>query len=341
MTRWVFWLALAAVAIGAAPQAGSAEQAVSFRGEVAAGASYKARLRGLPAGAELSVEVSVSGPLAVALVDSAGAAAAEDGALFSATADGRLAFQLRLPRTTDYYLVLDNAEGATAQRFSARLVARATAAGGEAVVRAAEEKLAGLGAALAGIFAIDDLRFAIEPCGEPNAFARGDLVVLCAELGPFLAARSADRNAAGDALFFILLHEAGHVLLRQWNHPGHADEATVDEFAAVLLTLFGQAERGRAAAALMAGRDPEAEDAAKRRTGDGRPLSVERARILERHLDDPELVRRWQKVLVPRLRTRALELMDDATAAFESRAIEEELAARRWPHTDSNLEPAD
>jgi hypothetical protein len=47
----------------------------------------------------------------------------------------------------------------------------------------------------------------------------------------------------------------------------------------------------------------------KRNREDRHPLSVQRARNIIDWLEDPELVRRWQSVLVPHMQTRILRAL--------------------------------
>lgn len=94
--------------------------------------------------------------------------------------------------------------------------------------------------------------------------------------------------------------------------------------------MLGQGERARSLVDYFAGLPPEHELALKRDRDDRHPLSVQRARTIGGWLDDPGLVRRWQKVLVPHLQTEILEALarrpKDWTA---SGLVREELARRQ------------
>lgn len=79
------------------------------------------------------------------------------------------------------------------------------------------------------MYVLPDFDIYVAPCGMVNAFAGRDIVI-CTEL-------IADISESGfpKAIYPILMHEIGHLLLRKWKYPGYDDEDLVDEFAAALL----------------------------------------------------------------------------------------------------------
>jgi hypothetical protein len=63
--------------------------------------------------------------------------------------------------------------------------------------------------------------------------------------------------------------------------------------------------------------------------GERHPLSMERARSVLRWVKDPQLARRWQKVLVPHMQTALLErLLRQPTVWTDLPLVEKELKAR-------------
>ncbi len=144
-----------------------------------------------------------------------------------------------------------------------------------------------------------------------------------------LADTLGEKKKAANALMFILLHEVGHVLLRQWNYPFYRNEEVADEFATVLMVMFSQKERARSQAEYFAALPMSKEFRQKLSKDDRHPLSVQRARNILRWVDDSALVRRWQPVLVPHMQTDFLERLQQEPTSWTVRAlVGQELAAR-------------
>jgi hypothetical protein len=131
---------------------------------------------------------------------------------------------------------------------------------------------------------------------------------------------------------FVLVHEVSHVLLRQWGILLHDNEEAVDELTTVILKIFGEGDRARAPADYFSRQPPEAQLRAKGMLDDRHPLSVQRARNILGWLDDPDLVRKWQKILVPHMQTRLLEHLRRHPEPWTDQAlVERELMLRSAP----------
>jgi len=85
--------------------------AVQVAVEVPQGKSKTVRLRNLPKGARVAVRIHTDGDLRIALVSAAELKRAKPQALFRAAVDRSLTFQVVIPESSDYYLVLDNRRG--------------------------------------------------------------------------------------------------------------------------------------------------------------------------------------------------------------------------------------
>ena len=109
-----------ALACGA-PAAGAARAQVTI--DVPQGKLKSVRLRHLPRGTQLTVGISVSGSLSVELVSKAQLKSKHPVALVRATLDRTLSFRLVIPRSDDYYLVLDNRRGSEDVRATATVQA--------------------------------------------------------------------------------------------------------------------------------------------------------------------------------------------------------------------------
>lgn len=327
------FLAAAAVVGGA----GAAEQSAQLRAEVGAGDTHTTRLGDLPRGASLSVQIKTSAPVGVLLLDHDGYRAFPDvgEALFDARAEERLRFAVRAPATGDYYLVVDNRAGTATPAFTLAVTASTGTAELPANVEAKLERLHAeldrFESNLRRLLVFDELDFRIGRCGSANVYAGADdTVYICAEVAQKLINGTDSREQARDVLLFAMLHEIGHVVLRQWDYPFYDNEEVADEFATVLLVMLGQGERARSLVDYFAGLPPEEELALKRDRDDRHPLSVQRARTINGWLDDPDLVRRWQKVLVPHLQTEILEALVQSPRAWTApELVREELARRQ------------
>jgi hypothetical protein len=98
-----------ALLLAAPPPAAAATAQVSV--DVPPGKTRTVRLRRLPQGAVVAVAVSASGALRVALVSATQLKSLKPQALFRGALDRRLAFQVTIPESSDFYLVLDNRRG--------------------------------------------------------------------------------------------------------------------------------------------------------------------------------------------------------------------------------------
>lgn len=103
--------ALACALLLAAPPPPAAAATAQVSVEVPPGKTRSVRLRRLPQGAVVAVAVSASGSLQVALVSATQLKSPKPQALFRGALDRQLAFQVTIPESSDFYLVLDNRRG--------------------------------------------------------------------------------------------------------------------------------------------------------------------------------------------------------------------------------------
>ncbi len=303
--------------------------------EVPAGGWRSVRVEAIPRGTILSVEIVTDGRVGVLLLgaeDYARFPPAQQPAFQGSTAD-RISASVRAPTRGDYYVLVDNRDGADARSVDVAIrgdtgdrepaLGSAGDAGGETAPGDLPEQLARL-------FVFEPFPVRLESCGRPQAFADASGVVLCREYAQQLESSLGDRDKARDALLFTLLHEVGHLLLKQWRYPTHANEETADEFAAALLVMLGQPQKLAAQAELFEANASVFEAIARSLADDRHPLSGQRARNLRRWSQDADLVRRWQPLFVPHMQTAALERLHRAPTAWTDLAlVEAELASRR------------
>ena len=103
----------------------------------------------------------------------------------------------------------------------------------------------------------------------------------------------------------------------------------VDEFATVLMVMLNQKQRATATAEYFI-KNPTASETLFNLFGDsGHPLSVPRAQNILDWAKDPQLVREWQKFLVPHMQTTLLQrLRQKPTSWTDLSLVEKELAQR-------------
>ncbi len=340
-TRW-FRTAflLGAVGLGPTALAANTTQSANLNASVAAGEEHVTRLRNLPTSAFLSVAVEIDGEAQVLLLDKAnlGLAPTQRRPLFAGSTESSIQIGAKIPESGTYYLVIDNRRGTTPREFSLEVTATAPAAspavsndspgGNSDKQQQFQAQMDKLEQKLRRYFVFDDLQFRLARCGTPNAYADHESVVICLEIGPLLS-RLGDRDRAQDVFIFTLMHEIAHVWMRQWGYPFHDNEEVADEFATALLTLFNHGERARAAAKMFSELPSQQEYEFKKRKFDRHPLSVQRARNIHRWLEDPELLRRWQKIFLPHMQTEILEaLRQNPRAWLDRQQLRQELALR-------------
>lgn len=320
-----------ALSLNLAPLSYAVEKSASFSREVAAGKWTGVRLRNLPKGASLAVQVKTDGEVTALLLNETSyrRLPAVDRPLFQGKTADRISFSIRVPETGNYYLVLDNRDGVEARKFTIDVKAAADTAT-QRQTSVVDTELAKLSDTLGKIFVFDALTIRAAKCGKPNAFSVAKGVVICAEYARELLDALDDKQKAADAIMFILLHEVGHTLLRQWDYPFFGNEEIADEFATAVMVMFKQQARVRSQAEYFVSRPTADELKRKLKKDDRHPLSVQRARNILRWVDDPQFARKWQPVLVPHMQTAFLQALKQNPPSWAaSELVERELALRK------------
>lgn len=306
----------------------AAEGLAKFSVDVPPGKWKAIRLRNLPKDAALAVQVVSNGEVVVALVDSKDYQRFSETSrpLFVGQVEKRLAFSVAIPATGDYFIVFDNRPG---QQPRAVTVTVRAARAGAGQTKSAEEILAKFERQLHQLFVFDPFPIGTKKCGTPKAFLGATGIFLCAEYVHHLYDLLKDQERTKDALSFSIFHEVARVLLSQWNHPSSADKELADEFATILMIMVNQKERATGAAEYFV-KNPSASETLLKLFGDDRhPLSGQRARNILSWARDPQLARKWQKVLVPHMQTLFLKrLRQQPTPWTDLPLVEKELAQR-------------
>ncbi len=302
------------------------------------------KVRNLPKGAVVGVNVRTSGEVAVSFVNAADYKRFPriDRPLFQGRVEKRFSFSVTIPASGHYFVVFLNSSRAEPRVVTVTVRAAPGDWSGKAKEKRralrrrpsdlveAEKKLREFERKLNKIFIFEPFPIRAKKCGAPTAFAGSTGIVLCREYAQKLYGTLGDKAKAADALLFTVFHEVGHVLLKQWNYPFFDNEDVADEFATVVMIMLGQRERVRAKAEYFSANPSVAEAIAKAFRDDRHSLSAQRARNILRWLDDPQLVHNWQKVFVPHIQTTVLEKLQKTPTSWTDLAlVEEELTARR------------
>ena len=306
---------------------------VAVNVDIQAGDSKAIKLRNLPKNAVVAVKVESDGNIIVVILDSANYLKfpGNHRPLFVGKVQKRLAFSVTIPATDHYYLVLDNRTGRKSRAVKVMVNAARSSSD---QIEAANKILKNFEQQLHKVFVFDPFTFEAKQCGEPKAFIQGSGIVLCTEYVQHLYEALKDKQMAQNALAFSIFNEIARVLLSEWNHPLAAQEETVNEFATVLMVMVNQEQRVTAISENFI-KNPSVPKALTKKLRDHRhPLSAKQAQKILAWLRNPELVRKWQKVLVPHMQTTLLErLYQRPTNWTDLSLVKKELASRRKNHT--------
>jgi hypothetical protein len=290
------------------------------------------RLRNLPRDAVVDVAVVSSGEIVVAIVNSDGYARYPSGSrpLFLGQVDDRLAFSIKIPATDHYYLVLQNRS--TTDSRSATVMIRA--ARGEEVgqLEAADRMLEKFESQLHQLFVFDPLPVEVKRCGTHQMFGSSPGIVLCAESAQSLYNILGDKTLAGDTMGFAIFQIVASELLAQWQplQDPKEQETKADEFATVFSLMLKREDRLKTVATYLIDNPTITAAMIKFFDNDRHLFTVPRAKTVLRRLDDPDLLLRWQKVLVPHMQTALLQkLQQHPTAWTDVSLVEKELANRQ------------
>lgn len=341
-TRRLVLLALCVALLGLA--ASPVKGPVTFTVDVPSRTWKALKVRNLPDGAVVGVQVQTSGEVAVSFLNAADLRRFPrvTRPLFQGEVDKRLSFSVTMPEAGDYFVVFYNRSASEPRAITVTVRAARGDLGDAAEeeqralrerqsdLAEAEEKLRKFERNLSQVFVFESFPIRAKQCAAPTAFSGPSGIVLCREYAQKLYATLGDKAKAADALLFTIFHELGHVLLKQWGYPFFDNEEVADEFATVVMVMLGQKKRVRAKAEFFAANPSMAEAITKAFQDDRHPLSAQRARNILRWLSDPRLVRKWQPVFVPHMQTAMLErLQRQPTPWTDLALVEKELTARR------------
>ena len=303
------------------------EQSAEVKASIPARQKHTTRLKNLPSSAFLSVDIGIDGKVEIYLIDEKNQKLHNNSAnsIYSSRINETANFKILIPETSTYYLIIDNTDGEVSRNIKLTVTANYE----KKNTSRSQQELEKIETQLRKYFIFENIHFSTQKCGTANAFSNENKVIICQEIAPKLMAIMGSKDKARDALFFSIMHEIGHVLLKQWGYPFFDNEEVADEFATALLIMFSQAERAKTQAEFFKKLSPEKELQVKRNIDDRHPISIQRARNILKWLEDDKLVKRWQKVFVPHFQTRILkQMMLSKKAWIDQRLVKAELAVR-------------
>jgi len=163
----------------------------------------------------------------------------------------------------------------------------------------------------------------VVPCGETNAFS-SPTITICTELVSYLVSR----RQLG-ALWPIFYHELAHSLLKVWGDSRYSNEETADELGIALGFLLDPNARQNLSimAAWLSNFDTTNEFLGRALFGDNHPFSIDRIKKLFDVIlatEQPEIVTRWIRFLVPHMTKRMLKWhIDDPKSPIREDAMRE------------------
>ena len=320
---------LAALLIGLCRfDAEAAKGTVSVNIDVPAGEYKAVRLKNLPRGSFVAIEVKTDGEIDVVLTNTKDYRRFLEARrpLFQGRLDRRLSFSVSIPESDNYFLIFYNRTGKQPRAVTATIKASSSSPDD---IKAADKLLSIFEKQFHMLFIFNPFPMGVAKCRNSRAFEEAPGVILCAEYVQILYRGLDDKQKAMDALSFSIFHEVSGVLLTQWDHPGAGDETTADELSAVLMIMLGQKKRLAGAVENFADNSSILKNLQRALKDDHHPLTDQRAAKLAGWLNSTGLVLKWQKFLVPHMQTALLKKMQtNPTEWTDGPRVEKELTAR-------------
>ncbi len=243
-------------------------------------------------------------------------------------ASGKINFLFQAQQSGRYVLLFDNRNAVFSDKeVSLTVIKNAIFSLQEK--DAAIRLLGGLSREMAVIFELPELHFSVKPCGFENASSNnltGNIIV-CSELFNRLT-----QQGRQGALLGIVLHELGHSSLNLWQMPNWNNEETVDEFAVYMLYKMGRQELAHDMAAYFAERNSESEAQRVLQVYSEHPISIQRARKINRILRDPhDTIHRWNQLVYPKMTKAGLQDVADNPGPYGDRRLAVRLMATKFP----------
>ncbi|TKB72675.1 MAG: hypothetical protein E8D46_13815 [Nitrospira sp.] len=293
------------------------------------------RLQNLPKDVLIALAVKSDGPLTVGFLDAPDQKQFPRIAhpLFWGQLESKLGFSVTIQQQGDYYVVLDNREGAIKRQVS--LTTQATLGGAaaqalmNAQLRKVELQLQSLVQKLNQTFVFDSVPIQVKLCDRPQPFERASSLTLCLQYARQLMQTFQDKTQASDALVYSLFQEMSQLSQSQWGLESSEPSTILDELTTVLMLSFRLDANVRAYAQTVINHPTLTASLGDTFNDPLHPLTVERAQRVLKWTADPTLVHRWQTQLVPHMQTRMLQHLTDHPQPWSDQSVtDKELSSR-------------
>ena len=292
------------------------------------------RLKNIPRGATVKVSLKTSGTIIAMFMDSASYRKLPKivNPLFRGELEKKLSFTIKIEKTDHYYMVLSNRSRSLSRQVEVTFNATQGTAQDDT-----QQTLIKFEYALYNYMIFKPFSIKMEFCNKAQPPHGSDALVLCVEYVQKLHGLLRDKNKMGGMSMFALLHNAGHIILSQWQHPGFDDERVADEFATALIVMLGQKDRTKNAMKMLVSQAPDIQGIDTMIRAKWHMPTAYRMREIIQLLDDVKFVKSWQAVFVPHMQTRQLSrLLETPQPWIDIELIKRELASR-----DSHDKPED
>jgi hypothetical protein len=301
------------------PIAWAAEKSAEVNSEVLPHRWSAVRLSNVNQGATLKVKLHVDGQATVVLVNESQMKnyPRVSRPLFRTETRNRAIFSIVAPKNGNYYLIVDNRKGTTKRKYSLSIKAKLDLSASQShdtVKPTGNDPLELLNRVIQTAFVVEPLKFKLTACDQANTYNQGETVYLCREYLKKLKDQLNDKREINEIVLFELMKEAGYVLLRRWKHPLINSPNVKEEFATVLLLMFGR----RGAVEVQAKYSTLLE-----------PEKKERPKIIRKWLGDPFFIKKWQPFLTPKMQTSYLRILKKEKRSWTSRKLIDRELIRR------------
>ena len=313
----------------------AASKPQSFSGDVPPGQWKTVRLQNLPKDVLVALAVKSDGPLTVGFIDAPDQKQFPRIAhpLFWGQLESKLGFSVTIQQQGNYYVVLDNREGAIKRQV--RLTAQATLGGAaaqalmNAQLRKVELQLQALARKLNQTFMFEPVPIQVKTCDRQQPFERAGNVTLCLQYARQLMQTFQDKTQASDALVYSLFQEMAQLFQSQWDLESSDPSMELDELTTVLMLTFRLDANVRAYSQTVINHPTLTASLGDTFNDPLHPLTVERAKRVLKWATDPTLVRQWQGQLVPHMQTKMLQHLKDHPQPWSDHSLlEKELSSR-------------
>jgi hypothetical protein len=308
----------------------------SFSVDIPPGQWKTVRLQNLPKDVLVALAVKSDGPLTVGFLDARDQKQFPRIAhpLFWGQLESKLGFSVTIQQQGDYYVVLDNREGALRRQVS--LTAQATLGGTaaqallNAQLKKVELQLQALVQKLNQTFVFDPVPIQVKTCDRRQPFERAGSLTLCLQYARQLMQTFQDKTQASDALVYSMFQEMSRLFQSQWGLESSDPSTMLDELTTVLMLTFRLDANVRAYSQTLINHPTLTASLGDTFNDPLHPLTVERAQRVLKWATDPTLVYHWQAQLVPHMQTKMLQHLKDHPQPWsDPLLIEKELTSRQ------------